>query len=177
MDRMMMGDVELFDDLGSISRETRELGAWCLVRWHEGKICGPLSSLRGDSIGRHILSGLGFPRGHIGMIARFDTRDEAERVAHVPNGTRTAIDVPTRVDELRFSVFVYRYYDGRKLTLRQDVEYEEARLICDAATGRAVSISEHGYKVWIDNTAFLGTPPPRQLPAPDGPHETILVVR
>lgn len=161
-----MSDLDLFADLESpLARDVREAGAWCLVRWHEGRRCGPLSSLAGLSIGDHALSGLGFPHGNIGAIVRFDTREEAERVASVPNGTRTAFDVPTRLDELRFSVFVYHYYDGQKLTLRQDVEYKEARLICDAARGRALSISEHGFKVWMEDTSFFGTPPPRQLPS------------
>lgn len=152
-----MNDIALFHDLSLVCQP----GAWCLVRWHEGHRCGPLSRL--ESMG-----GFGFPDGQVGMIARFNSREEAERAAVSPNGTRTAMDIPTLLEQLRFSVFVYCYYDGKTLTLRSDVEYQEARLICDAATGRAVIAERPGtrilYRVWMEDTLFLGTPPPLQLP-------------
>lgn len=125
---------------------------WCLVRWHEGKICGPLSR-----IGR----GWGFPdRGYIGHIARFDSRESAQAEAD-PSDTRTAVDVATLVSELRFTVFAYSYYDGAKVALCEDTEYDRARVMCDIAKGRVAD--EPRYKVWLDVTGFLGTPPPRQL--------------
>jgi|SRR5580658_11386743 hypothetical protein len=162
-----MTDLDLFDDLRSLSTEAREPGAWCVVRWHEGKCCGPVSHLVDP---RYMHTGgvsMGFPdRGHIGRIARFDSEEEAARCANVSaGGLRTAFDVPTRLTDLRFSVYVYKHYDGSKLTLRDGVDYEEAQLICDAAKGRASGEYEHSYRIWID-CVFIGTPPPMQLAEP-----------
>lgn len=156
-----MSNIDLVKDLCSLSTETQSK-PWCLVRWHEGKMCGPVAPLA-----ESLFLGYGFPSGYIGRIVRFDTQEEAQNAAaSSAQGTKTAFDVPTLVDELRFSVFVYRYYDGEKIALRSDVLYEEAQMVFDIANGRVLGENKHAsYKIWIDCTSFLGTPPVLQLSA------------
>lgn len=127
-------------------------GRWCLVRFLEGRFCGPISPL-GVPSNPAVVSpsgGFGFPDGGIGEIVTFATSEEAAEFASGMGNRTVAVDTPMPVSALHFSVEEHRYYDGKTTSVYDGGDFERALLMAYARRGQLASKRiEHEAKVTV----------------------------
>lgn len=123
-ERVMVEPLPLIPLASVLSMETTD-GPWCIVRYLNGKFCGPIAHLGGyDS---PPASGFGFPEGgEIGVVVWFETEREAreffgpQALTHIENRATARAD-------LHFSAEEYSHHDGAKRVLYDGGDYRTAR--------------------------------------------------
>jgi len=135
----MMTDLQV--PSASVPVVVSNVGRWCLVRFLEGRFCGPISLL-GVPSNPAVISpsgGFGFPDGGIGEIVTFATSEEAAEFASGMGNRTVAVDTPMPVSALHFSVEELRYWDGKTTMLYDGGDFEHALLMAYGRRGQLAS--------------------------------------
>lgn len=117
-------------------------GEWCVTRWLEDKLCGPVSRMRFDHEPRSSAE-CGFPDGYMVLVELFPSFEKAKSFTKWSEGR--AVDIPTPLTMLSFRAEVYDREDGSVHVLYDGGEYRRALFAAAAFTGWCQKLDSRGY--------------------------------